>query len=433
MSTLSAANAPADTAPTTATPECPTIISTPCRPQNEQHTLRRRQCVLAPMVRTGELPTRIMSLKYGADLVWGPETVDYAIIGTTRTFNTAIQCVDFSKASNNNPEYSKVIFRTHPGIERQKLIFQLGTASPSLAVEAAKIVARDVAGLDVNAGCPKHFSIHSGMGAALLQTPDKLCDILTNLVKEVGPGTEYNLPISVKIRLLEPHSETFGLVERLVRTGICRLTVHMRTTPMRPREPAIRDPEIIQGIAKICQSNGVQIVLNGDLSCRGAAEEIANAYDLDGCMIARAAETNPSCFLGSEQDIRPHLEVAREYLKAAMQVDNPFPNTKFCLSHIIHSKSEVHQPVVRSKCYKEICDILEVEHLPGLTDDQRLEKKSEAVEKAKKGGNESAAAASSGGSKGNKKEKKKRSERGVSASSATSPTVAQPQPVPLVS
>lgn len=27
--------------------------------------------VLAPMVRAGELPTRLLALKYGADLVWG--------------------------------------------------------------------------------------------------------------------------------------------------------------------------------------------------------------------------------------------------------------------------------------------------------------------------------------------------------------------------
>jgi hypothetical protein len=29
------------------------------------------KCVLAPMVRTGELPTRLVALKYGADAVWG--------------------------------------------------------------------------------------------------------------------------------------------------------------------------------------------------------------------------------------------------------------------------------------------------------------------------------------------------------------------------
>ncbi len=31
----------------------------------------RQKVVLAPMVRTGELPTRLLALNYGADLVWG--------------------------------------------------------------------------------------------------------------------------------------------------------------------------------------------------------------------------------------------------------------------------------------------------------------------------------------------------------------------------
>lgn len=30
----------------------------------------RKACVLAPMVRSGELPSRLLSLHYGADLVW---------------------------------------------------------------------------------------------------------------------------------------------------------------------------------------------------------------------------------------------------------------------------------------------------------------------------------------------------------------------------
>jgi tRNA-dihydrouridine synthase 2 len=31
----------------------------------------RGKVVLAPMVRSSELPTRLVALKYGADLVWG--------------------------------------------------------------------------------------------------------------------------------------------------------------------------------------------------------------------------------------------------------------------------------------------------------------------------------------------------------------------------
>lgn len=31
----------------------------------------RGKVVLAPMVRSGELPSRLLALQYGADLVWG--------------------------------------------------------------------------------------------------------------------------------------------------------------------------------------------------------------------------------------------------------------------------------------------------------------------------------------------------------------------------
>ncbi|RPB27468.1 FMN-linked oxidoreductase [Terfezia boudieri ATCC MYA-4762] len=371
---------------------------------------KRPLCVLAPMVRTGELPTRLLSLKYGASLVWGPETVDKAIIGSTRTPNPAIFCTDFTKPSNNKPgEAPRVVFRTHSILETaaRKLIFQLGTADPALAVDAARVVARDVAGIGVNAGCPKHFSIHSGMGAALLQTPDLLCEILTNLVKAVGPGTEFNVPISVKIRLLEPHEKTFGLVERLVKTGIEHLTVHMRTTPMRPREPAIRDPEIIRGIVRICREAGVGILVNGDIDHRAASDYLSEQYDLDGCMIARAAEANPSCFIGGQKEVKPWLDVAREFLATAMDVDNHFSNTKFILNHIVDSKNPKYKQITSAKTYKDMCEILEV---PELSSDAEVvkepKKEPEAVEKAKSGGYESAVVA--GGVAPGKKTKKQK-------------------------
>lgn len=45
----------------------------------------KNKLFLAPMVRTGTLPTRLLSLYYGAGLVWSPEIVDKAIIGAERS------------------------------------------------------------------------------------------------------------------------------------------------------------------------------------------------------------------------------------------------------------------------------------------------------------------------------------------------------------
>lgn len=102
---------------------------------------------LAPMVRCGTLPTRLLSLHYGANLVWGPEIVDRALLGCERQVSQETGVVSFVKEG-------KPVWDTHP-IEKKRLIFQIGSASPEQALEAAKLIQDDVSGVDLNCGCPK--------------------------------------------------------------------------------------------------------------------------------------------------------------------------------------------------------------------------------------------------------------------------------------
>ncbi|KAF1992629.1 FMN-linked oxidoreductase [Aulographum hederae CBS 113979] len=353
----------------------------------------RGKVVLAPMVRSGELPSRLLALKYGADLVWGPETIDRSMIGTTRSINPSTGTVDFTRPSSNvlrDPSLREtgnardsVIYRLHPELEKGRLIFQIGTSSPTLAVQAAKLVAADVAGIDVNAGCPKPFSTSGGMGAALLKTPDTLCDILTALVEEVG--TQFEIGISVKIRLLSTPEETEALVSRLVKTGITALTIHCRTTPMRPRERAIR--EQLKMIVRVCHEAGVACVMNGDVYSRGEALQLMDEYGADGAMIATAAEKNPSVFR-SEADggLAYWKEIMREYTTFALQVENRWGNTKFLLAQHIPGKSEEAKKMVTCKGYGDSVRALGLE---GMDDrakevDERLAIDTTKVSKATK-------------------------------------------------
>ena len=43
--------------------------------------------VLAPMVRMGTLPLRLLSLKYGADIVYSEEIIDKKMLRTRRVVN----------------------------------------------------------------------------------------------------------------------------------------------------------------------------------------------------------------------------------------------------------------------------------------------------------------------------------------------------------
>ncbi|KAK6509328.1 hypothetical protein TWF481_004083 [Arthrobotrys musiformis] len=237
----------------------------------------------------------------------------------------------------------------------------MGTAAPDTAVAAAKIIAQDVSGIDVNSGCPKPFSTHAGMGAALLKDIPRLLSILTALVENVGLSTPYALPISVKIRLLPTVEETHALVTSLCKTGISKLTLHCRTPPMRPREPAIRDA--LAGTAKICKDAGVEFFVNGDIKGWDDAQEVIKEYDIQGgAMIAVAAEANPSCFnpnhLGG---LKPWREVVTDFMLIAMSVENPISNTKFCLLNMVPGKNQMHKVLSRAKTYRDICEIMGLE------------------------------------------------------------------------
>ncbi|KAI9053681.1 hypothetical protein LZ554_002635 [Drepanopeziza brunnea f. sp. 'monogermtubi'] len=365
----------------------------------------RGKVVLAPMVRSGELPSRLLALHYGADLVWGPETVDRSMIGTTRKVNDSLSTIDFTRLPShgskdpNKDKKESLIFRIHPEREGSRLIFQIGTSDPERAVAAARIVAADVAGIDVNAGCPKPFSTSGGMGAALLQTPDKLCAILEALVKEIVP--EFEIGISVKIRLLETPELTETLVRKLCATGIAGLTVHCRTTPMRPRERAIR--EQLRMIADICRENGVACLMNGDVESRAQAEQLVEEFGVDGAMIATAAEANSSVFRSqADGGIAPWEEVVEKYVKTSLEVENRFGNTKYLLNHLIPGKQPVYREMTTCKSYHQVCKVLGLVHLETLAKevDEKIGITPEVAEAPGRRGKKNKSAMAAGGNQG---------------------------------
>ena len=215
------------------------------------------------------------------------------------------------------PNSKSAVFTTHP-VERTHLIFQIGSSNPDLATRAAQTVLQDVAGVDLNCGCPKPFSVHAGMGAALLTTPDLLCGILSK-PRATLPS---NVPVSAKIRLLADAEATKSLVSRIWREGgVSALTVHCRTRDMRPTVPAItaRMREAVEQVAEIeAQEHSGRkfaVLYNGDCSGAAAAQEIRDATGATSVMLARAAESNPSCFDASSPVRDAELEMIPEYLR----------------------------------------------------------------------------------------------------------------------
>ncbi|KAJ2348310.1 tRNA-dihydrouridine synthase 2 [Coemansia erecta] len=291
---------------------------------------------LAPMVRVGTLPMRLLSLRYGADLVWTCEVVDKSIIGCERTVNDKTGVISFTGDGRE-------IFTTHPD-EKSRVVFQMGSASPETALEAAKVVEQDVAGIDLNCGCPIKFSIQGGMGAALMEDPDRLCAILDILVKNMS------IPVTCKIRVFDDEEKTMALVRRIAQTGISALTVHCRTRYMRPREKAMwhRLNRIVEELKPL------PVVLNGDIYHYSDVQRARESTGATSVMTARGAAANPSIFR-AEGELTV-METAVEFVKTAMRVSNPYQNTKYTLLQLHpDTRSPEFRTLQASKCYEPMC------------------------------------------------------------------------------
>ena len=69
--------------------------------------------ILAPTVRCSTLPLRSLCLKYGADIVFSPEIIDYSIINCDRVINEN-NLIQYKTISRNNKKLEKqVIFSTY--------------------------------------------------------------------------------------------------------------------------------------------------------------------------------------------------------------------------------------------------------------------------------------------------------------------------------
>ncbi|XP_013884938.1 tRNA-dihydrouridine(20) synthase [NAD(P)+]-like [Austrofundulus limnaeus] len=279
---------------------------------------------LAPMVRVGTLPMRLLALDYGADVVYCEELIDIKMAQCQRVENEVLETIDFVAPDD------RVIFRTCEK-EKGRVVFQMGTADPNRALMVARLVEKDVAAVDVNMGCPKEYSTKGGMGAALLSDPDKIEAILKKLV------TGVSIPVTCKIRILPSLKETVSLVQMIEKTGVAAIAVHGRFKEERPRHPVHCD--YIQAIA---QAVSVPIIANGGsldlVKTNSDIENFRRAAGASSVMLARAAMWNASVFSSNGPVLLE--QVMEEYLKYAIRYDNHAFNTKYCLCQMLRDKVE---------------------------------------------------------------------------------------------
>lgn len=285
--------------------------------------------VLAPMVRAGTLPLRLASLHFGAQTTWSEELIAKRLVKCKRVENQTLGTIDFV-APSNHLDKDTLVYQTCP-LEAGRNILQIGAANPEEAVEAAKIFMNDIAGIDLNCGCPEKFSLSGGMGAALLSQPH----LTASIVKALRSTVPTHVTVSCKIRLHETPKETIDFIGHLVKAGVDAITIHARRIPERPRDKA-RWEELEHIVATV----EVPVILNGDVFTKEDHRRILQSCpSASGAMVARGAISDFSlAFRGQALSID---RIINAYLNIAQSCVTPvFPNCKWFASQVMRYRSD---------------------------------------------------------------------------------------------
>jgi tRNA-dihydrouridine synthase 2 len=291
-------------------------------------TTHGRQNVLAPMVRLGTLPLRMVAHEYGADIVYTEELIDRKLLACSRIDNAALGTIDFVDPGGC------LVLRT-TAEEKPRLVVQIGSADAELALAAASLVAGDCGGVDVNMGCPVHFSTSGGMGSALLKKPDTAAEIVRTLSRALP------VPVSCKIRLLESEAATVAFARLMEGAGASAVAVHGRYVSQRPREPAHWAQ-----IVAVVQALRVPVIANGDVFEHADFERLRVATGAAASMCARGAQWNASIF--RSEGLLPPADVRRAYAAACIRWGNNLGNSKHCLREMLIADIGLESPEGRA-------------------------------------------------------------------------------------
>jgi len=158
---------------------------------------------------------------------------------------------------------------------------------------------------DINLGCPDSKVVSRGAGAALLNTPAIIKDMVRLMVTAVP------IPVTAKIRLGWAHeSQNYLEIAHIIQEeGAAAIAIHGRTRKQGYTGTANWAP-----IAEVKAALQIPVIGNGDVRSMADIERMKAETNCDAVMIGRAAITNPWLFTG-----RDRLEVSPSEVHVFMQ------------------------------------------------------------------------------------------------------------------
>ncbi len=202
----------------------------------------------------------------------------------------------------------RVFFQNCPEIDPQKQqnsrtkagtpvsIQLLGNHPQFLAENAHKAQALGVHGIDLNFGCPSHAVNKHGSGAVLLQQPEKVYEIVSEVRKALDKQTVF----SVKMRLgYEDSLLALENADAIAQAGADFITIHART-----KLDAYRPPARWETAAALIHQLPIPVIMNGEIWSVSDYRKCVAISQCRDIMLARGAFAQPDL----ARQIRQYLQ-----------------------------------------------------------------------------------------------------------------------------
>ncbi|ELE8118245.1 tRNA dihydrouridine(16) synthase DusC [Vibrio fluvialis] len=163
----------------------------------------------------------------------------------------------------------------------------LGQEPHWMAENAVRAAELGACGVDLNFGCPAKMVNQSKGGAALLQHPE----LIYQVIKACRDAVPSDIPVTAKIRLgWENPDDCFEIVDAVQQAGADELTVHARTKAGGYKASDIKWDYIDQ----IRQKTTVPLIANGEIWNYADSQACIETTGVDSLMVCRGALNVPN-------------------------------------------------------------------------------------------------------------------------------------------
>ncbi|MBG1267085.1 tRNA-dihydrouridine synthase family protein [Nostoc sp. WHI] len=171
----------------------------------------------------------------------------------------------------------------------------IGESIPDLVRTAKELCGYNIAGVDLNMGCPAPRIYRKNVGGGLLLSPEKVDRILGELRQAVN-----DRPLTVKMRVGFENTDNFyEILDMINRHSIDLLSLHGRTVKDM-YHGAVKYDLIAEAVRRV----HCPVLANGNIDSATTALEVLSQTGAAGVMVGRWAIGNPWLFNQIRQALR---------------------------------------------------------------------------------------------------------------------------------